>query len=200
MAGFFLTNHLRAALAAQSIRKPPNMKASELVYRVAETTGLPYSTVYSVKRRFVETGVWPSSRGTNVPSLGSYHLVMLLLALLADVPAKDAAASASAYYSLADPDGNKLGECLENIINSFRSVNPVSQVAAKSRLEVYTNHPRACIYAHCKDGIVETSYGLQSDQWSELSVRRSTVISGKCLFDLAMHLHFGSWPEASVVA
>src|SRR5712664_1531154 len=131
--------------------------ASELTHYVAGITGLPHSTVYSVKRRFIETGIWPSSRGAHVPDLGAHHLVMMLLALMADVPAKDAASTASAYYSLADPDGNKLGDCLVNIINRFRSNNPVSQVAAKSRVEVYTNYPRACLYTHCTDGVAETT-------------------------------------------
>ena len=101
------------------------ISASELVTRVASVTGLPYSTVYSVKRRFVESGIWPSSRGAHVPGLGSYHLVMLLLALLANVPAKDATAAASAYYSLADPDGNKLGDFLVDVLDSFKNREPL---------------------------------------------------------------------------
>ena len=176
--------------------------ASELVYRVAETTGLPYSTVYSVKRRFVETGVWPSARGTHVPGLGSYHLVMLLLALLADVPAKDAAASASAYYSLADPAGNKLGDFLVNIVDSFKNREPLglAMVGYKSRLELDCGQPRACFSIACDEGQIEKLFGLQSAQWLDIKVRRSFTISGKCLFDLANGLHFNSWPGDNVIA
>lgn len=173
------------------------ISASELVPRVAAVTGIPYSTVYSVKRRFVETGIWPSSRGAHVPDLDAHHLVMLLLALLADVPAKDASASANAYYSLADPDGNKLGDVLEDMIRSFRSIKGTPSIEAamalKSRLEVDTGKPRACITTECNEGTIETLYGVQSAQWNDLRVRGSITISGKCLFDLACGLFFNRW-------
>jgi hypothetical protein len=180
------------------------ISARELVTRTASVTGLPYSTVHSVKRRFVETGVWPAARGAHVPDLDSHHLVMLLLALLADVPSKDAAAAANAYYSLADPNGNKLGEVLEEMIRSFRSIKGVlSQQAAmalKSRLEIDCGKPRACITIECNDGTLETLYGIQSAPWNDLSIRRSMTISGKCLFDLACGLFFNRWPGDHNVA
>lgn len=177
--------------------------ASELVYRVAETTGLPYSTVYSVKRRFVEASVWPSSRGATVPGLGSYHLVMMLLALMADVPAKDAVASASAYYSLADPDGTKLGDFLVDIIDNFKNREPLglATVGYKGRLELDCGQPRACFSTACNDEVqVEKLFGLQSAQWSDIRVRRSITISGKVLFDLANGLHFNRWPGDEDIA
>lgn len=180
------------------------ISASELVPRVAAVTGIPHSTVYSVKRRFVETGVWPSSRGAHVPDLDSHHLVMLLLALLCDVPAKDASASATAYYSLADPNGNKLGEVLKDMIRSFRSIKGVPSIEAamalKSRIDLDCGKPRACITIECNDGTLETLYGIQSAQWNDLSVRRSMTISGKCLFDLACGLFFNRWPGDHDVA
>jgi hypothetical protein len=119
----------------------------------------------------------------------------MLLALLADVPAKDAAATANAYYSLTDPDGNKLGDTLVRIIDVFKNREPVpfAQVAYKSRLEVDCGRPRACLNLTCTDGNAETLYGVQRAQWEDLVVRRSMTISGKCLFDLACGLHFDRW-------
>lgn len=172
--------------------------ASELVPRVASITGIPHSTVYSIKRRFLESGIWPSSRGAHVPGLDTYHLTMLLLALLADVPSKDASASATAYYSLVDADGNKLGEALEEMIRSFRTVKGVPSIEAamalKSRLEVDSGKMRACITTECNDGMLEHLYGVQQPQWDDLRIRRSITISGKVLFDLACGLFFNRWP------
>ena len=169
--------------------------AAELVYRVASVTGLPYSTVYGVKRRLIESGDWPSSRGAHVPELNTRHVVLMLLALLADVAAKDAAATANAYYALTDADGNKLGDTLVRNIDSFKNREPLplAQVAYKSRLEVDCGRPRACLNMSCTDGNAETLYGVQCAQWEDLTVRRSMTISGKCLFDLACGLHFNRW-------
>jgi hypothetical protein len=168
--------------------------ASELVPRVAGITGLPLSTVYSVKRRFVETGLWPSSRGAHVPDLTIRHVVLMLLVLLADVPAKDAAATANSYYSLAAPDGSKLGDVLVSIIDAFKDHNsPMAQAAYKGRLEVDCGRPRACLNVQCTDGHEEILYGVQRAQWEDLIVRRSMTISGKCLYDLACGLHFNRW-------
>jgi hypothetical protein len=183
---------------------PQMIPASELVPRVASVTGLPYSTVYSVKRRFVETGIWPSSRGAHVPDLGTEHVVLMLLALLADVPAKDAVAMANTYYSLNDADGNKLGDVLVEMIDSFRSIAKTpslpAAMALKSRLEVDCGRPRACLSVECTDGQDEILYGAQSAQWEDLRVRRSMTISGKCLFSLACGLHFNRWPGDEDVA
>ena len=148
---------------------------------MASVTGLPLSTVYSVKRRFVETGIWPSSRGAHVPDLTIRHVVLMLLALLADVPAKDAAATANAYYALQNHDGEQLGDTLVRIIESFKSTSPLAQVAYKSRLEVDCGRPRACLNMQCTDGHEEILYGVRSAQWEDLIVRRSMTISGKCL-------------------
>lgn len=167
--------------------------AAELVYRVASVTGLPVSTVYGIKRRFVETGDWPSSRGAHVPGLTVRHVVLMLLALLADVPAKDAAATANAYYALQNEDGEKLGDALVRIIDSFKTTTPLAQVAYKSRLEIDCGRPRACLNMACTDGNAEILYGVQRAQWEDLIVRRSMTISGKCLYDLACGLHFNRW-------
>jgi hypothetical protein len=174
--------------------------ASELVPRVADITGLPYSTVYGVKRRFVETGIWPSSRDAHVPDLTVRQVVLMLLVLLADVPAKDAAATANAYYALKNEDGEKLGDCLVRIIDGFKTNSPLAQIAYKSRLELDCGRPRACLNLQCTDGHEEILFGVQRAQWEDLIVRRSMTISGKCLYDLATGLHYGRWPEDSVIA
>ncbi|MEH2505605.1 hypothetical protein V1290_004416 [Bradyrhizobium sp. AZCC 1578] len=171
--------------------------ASDLVPNLARITGLPLSTVIGVKRRLVETGIWPSSRGATVPKLNTRHTVMMLLALLTDVPAKDAASAACAYYALMDPTGrNGLGDVLVNMINSFKSASDTAALAYKSRIEVDCDRPRACLSIETIEGQCETLFGIQSAPWSDIRVRRSMTISGKCLFDLACGLHFNRWESA----
>jgi hypothetical protein len=118
-----------------------------------------FPTVYAVKRRFVETKIWPSSRGAYVPEMEPYHLVMLLLALGADVPAKDASATARAYFELPDRDGNKVGHVLTRMIQSLKIAKgafvdkddskladvSVAALACRSRIEVDCGTPRVCI-------------------------------------------------------
>jgi hypothetical protein len=118
---------------------------------------------------------------------------MLLLALLADVQIKDAANTACAYYSLADEYGNKIGDVLVNILNSFRSFNDTVALAYKSRVEVDCNAPRVCIISETAEGSIETLYGLRDKQWSDVRVRRSMTISGKVLFELAMGVNLNRW-------
>jgi hypothetical protein len=172
--------------------------ASDLVQHLARITGIPISTAIGIKRRFVETGIWPSSRGAHVPGLNTHHVVMMLLALLADVPAKDAASAATSYFALADADGYRLGEALANIIDSFKSVNDVSAIAYKSRVTVDCDRPRVCISFETTEGQFERLFGVQAAQWSDIRVRRSMTISGKCLFDLACGLHFNRWEPSNV--
>lgn len=180
------------------------ISAAELVTRTASITGLPYSTVYSIKRRFVESGLWPSSRGAHVPSLEPKHLTLLLLALLADVPHKDATNTANDYWALRDADGKYLGETVTEMIESFKSIkgviSPEAELAYKSRVEVDCNKPRACITVHCTDGTLETLYGTQSAQWADVRLRRSMTLSGKVLFDLAVGMYFNRWPGDQDVA
>jgi hypothetical protein len=174
------------------------ISAAELVTRVAQITGLPNSTVHSVKRRFVESGIWPSSRGAYVPSLEPKHLTLMLLALLADVPSKDASNVANDYWALRDADGNYLGEVLTDMIESFKTIkgeaSDLAGITYKSRVEVDCGKPRACITTQCVEGNIETLYGTQSAQWSDVRVRRSMTISGKVLFDLAVGIYFNRWP------
>lgn len=168
--------------------------ASDLVPHLARITGFPLPTITGVKRRFIETGVWPCSRGATVPHLTAQHVVLMLLALLADVPAKDAASAASSYYALTDSTGsNSLGGTLVNIIDSFKSVNDASALALRSRVEVDCIKPRALISSATIDGQSELLFGIQTAPWDDARVRRSMTISGKVLFDIACGLHFNRW-------
>lgn len=169
--------------------------ASDLVPHLAAITGLPEATINGVKRRLTETDIFPSRRGSFVPELGPRHAVMILLGVLADVHAKDAASAATAYFSLCDPNGNTLGDSLCNIIDSFKSVNDVSALAYKSRLEIDCGQPRACLSMQTTDGQAEVLFGVQAAQWTDIRVRRSMTISGKVLFDLGCGLHFNRWPD-----
>lgn len=171
--------------------------ASYLVPRLAAVTGLPEATVNGVQRRLTESGLWPSRRGSFVPKLATRHVVMILLGVMADVHAKDAASAATSYYALADQDGNELGDALCRIIDSFKSVNDISALAYKSRLEIDCGQPRACISIQNNEGSqTEVLFGVQAAQWADIRVRRSMSISGKCLFDLGCGLHFNRWPDA----
>lgn len=170
------------------------MTASELIQNLPALTGLPTAKVSGHYRKLIEAGCLPISRGSTIEKLTTYHAVMLLLALLADVPPKNAAAAACAYYSLADENGNKVGDVLTNMIDSFRWINDSAKVAIRSRVDVDCFAPRVCIISECTEGSLETLYGIRDKQWSDVRVRRSMTISGKVLFDLAMGIHFGRWP------
>lgn len=169
--------------------------ANETTLGVAAVTGVPHATIRQIHRRLVETAAWPSARGAYVPVLTTYHLVLLLFAYLADVPNKDCVSAAYSYFALTDENGNKLGDVLVSILDSFKSANGVAALALQSRLEVDCGQPRACIISNTLEGSVETLYGLSSKQWDDVTVRRSMTISGKVLFDLAMGLHFNRWNE-----
>jgi hypothetical protein len=131
-------------------------------------------------------------------------LALLLLALLANVPHKDASNTANDYWALRDSNGNYLGEALTDMIESFKTIKGTPSIEAamalKSRLEVDCGKPRACITIECNDGTLETLYGTQSAQWQDVRVRQSMTISGKVLFDLACGLYFNRWPGDADVA
>ena len=173
--------------------------ASELLPNLATVTGFPEATVKGVYRRLNEAGILPVSHGATVKKLNCRHVTMLLLALLADMPIKDAAASACAYYSLVDEDDNKLGDVFVNKLNSFRSVNDFAKLSFKSRVEVDCSAPRACIITETTEGSLETLFGNRDKQWSDVRVRRSITISGKVLFDLAMGVHFNHWDSKETI-
>lgn len=169
--------------------------AKELTDGTALVTGLPRAHVQAAKRRLIEAGIWESSTGSHVPEMNTYSLVMLLLALLADVPGKDMASTACSYYGMINDEGDSLGDALTRFIDSFKNRSIVATVAYKSRLEVDCGHPRACLSVEAKDGQLELLFGRQKKQWADEKVRRSMTISGKCLFDLACGLHFNQWPK-----
>lgn len=171
------------------------LSAAEFVPRMARITGLPQATINGLKRRLTECSILPMRQGAIVPSLETYHVVMLLLATLADVPAKDATSAAAQYYGLINDEGDSLGEVLTRLIDSFKGPNVVSAMAYRSRLEVDCNYPRALLSIETTEGQMELIFGPQSKKWTDAKVRRSMTISGKCLFDLAIGLHYGRWPE-----
>jgi hypothetical protein len=198
----FSTYQLRTAQRANPTQGVPAViAASELIYNLPKLTGLTKATVRGVYRRLNETGIFPVSHGAKIEKLNSYHVAMLLLALLVDVPVKDSAPAACAYYSLVDENGNKIGDALVNILDSFKSPNAVASLAYKSRIEVDCNSPRVCVVSDTTEGTVETLYGLRTKQWTDIRVRRSMTISGKVLFELAKGVHFNRWPlEAAEIS
>lgn len=169
--------------------------AKELMEGTTVVTGLPPANVQAAKRRLIEAGIWESSTGSHVPEMNTYSLVMLLLALLADVPGKDMASAACSYYGMVNEEGDCLGDALTRFIDSFKNGSIVAPLAYKSRLEVDCGFPRACLSIETTDGQLELIFGRQAKKWSDEKVRRSMTISGKCLFDLAFGLHLNQWPE-----
>jgi hypothetical protein len=170
--------------------------ASDLIRNLPATTGIPESTVRGHYRKLNESGILPASHGAKVVKLNSHHVVMLLLAILPDVQAKDAVRTACVYHDLKDAHGNNFGDVLVNMLDSFRSANEVSGLTYKSRVELDCKTPRVCITSDCNDGMsIETLYGVQTKQWSDVRVRRSVTISGKVLFELAKGIHFNRWPD-----
>ncbi|WP_445216197.1 hypothetical protein ACKWRH_28310 [Bradyrhizobium sp. Pa8] len=169
--------------------------AKELMEGTALVTGLALPNVQAAKRRLIEAGIWESATGSHIPVMNTYSLVMLLFALLADVPGKDMLSAACSYYGLVNDEGDSLGEVLTRLIDSFKGPNAVSAMAYRSRLEVDCNYPRALLSLETRDGQLELIFGPQSKKWTDAKVRRSMTISGKCLFDLAIGLHYNRWPD-----
>src|SRR5437764_15390314 len=129
--------------------------ATDMVAHAAAITKIPLSTIVAVKRRFGETGLWPTARGPNIPDLTTKNVAHLILGLLADTKAKDVAGAACAYYSLHNSRGQELGDILCRLLDSFKDIqdpSPVAAFAFKSRLELDCDSPRACLTHHCTDG------------------------------------------------
>ena len=171
--------------------------ATDMVAHAAAITKIPLSTIVAVKRRFGETGLWPTARGPNIPDLSTKNVAHLILGLLADTKAKDVSAAACSYYSLCNSSGQKLGDILCRLLDSFKDVDEISKVAAfafKSRLELDCDSPRACLTHHCTDGNTEELFGILSKQWDDIAVRKSMTISGRSLFQFSCGIHHNFWP------
>ncbi|AMA58890.1 hypothetical protein [Bradyrhizobium sp. CCGE-LA001] len=169
------------------------MTTKELVAVLARITGLPHATINQYKRRFIEGGRFPCRTGAINPPITTEHVVLLLLALLADVPAKDAVTTAIHYANLCDDQGNKLGEKLTELLDSFKTPTAYAALTYHSRIEVDCGLPRALWSIETADGQHEAIFGIQDKLWADIRVRKSLTISGKCLFDLGMIIH--GWPK-----
>lgn len=169
------------------------LSAAEFVPRMAQITGLPEATINGIKRRLTEGAILPLRQGANVPAVDTYHVTMLLLGTLADVPAKDAASAAASFYNLVNDNGERLGDVLTRYLDSFRSPNAIAALVYRSRLEIDCGYPRALLSIETTEGQLEIIFGSQAKPWTDIKVRRSMTISGKCLFDLGMIIH--GWPK-----
>ncbi|MGX4804343.1 hypothetical protein [Bradyrhizobium guangdongense] len=167
---------------------------------VADATNTPIATVQQLKRRFVETREWPSSRGAHVPKLGTKELVLILLALLSGAEFRDCVSSAKALWNLKDEHGQKLGDVLVRAVNSFHpSLKdlPFAVLAYKAVVTVDTNMQRATITYQSNDGPFDVVYGEASP---DVRVRRSQSISGATLFSLAAILFKDRWDARALQA
>jgi hypothetical protein len=167
--------------------------ARDLVSKMARITALPEPTINQPKRRLIEARLIPASCGANIAELETEHAVLLLLAVLADVPAKDAASTAIHYFHMHDDEGNKLGDTLTNLLNRFKSPCVEAALAYRTRLEIDCGYPRALLSIETTSGQHEVYFGVQNRPWSDIKVRKATTISGKCLFEIGAALH--GWPE-----
>jgi hypothetical protein len=64
---------------------------------------------------------------------------------------------------------------------------PFSAYAYQSNIEVYTGTPAVRIKTPCADGSLELTYieNHDADAFHQNTVRRSTLLRGKALFDIA---------------
>ncbi|WP_439404752.1 hypothetical protein ACNJX9_25355 [Bradyrhizobium sp. DASA03076] len=174
--------------------------ARDIYEGVAHATNVPLPTVQQLKRRFVETREWPSSRGAHVPKLGTKELVLILLALLSGAEFRDCVSSAKALWNLKDGHGQKLGDVIVRAINSFHpdlKDLPLAVLAYKAVIAVDTNMQRATITYQSNEGPFDVVYGKASP---DVRVRRSQSISGATLFNLSAILFKDRWSAKALQA
>jgi hypothetical protein len=154
---------------------------------VALRTGLPFEHVQEIAYGLKQAGAWGGSC--------SQAITFLLLALAADANPKSAASIAKHYYDLVDDDyAASAGQMIEDMVSTFleHARTPFSQWAYQSRIEVYSGTPAVRIQTPCNDGeTFELTYveSHDADAWQATTVRCSTIITGKALFDIAADLN-----------
>ena len=158
----------------------------EIMRLVAMRTGVEYDRVEKLAHGLIKAGAWDGEEQA---------VVYLLLAVLAGAETNSAASIAKHYYDLqlVGSDKNngtplRAGEMIDKMLNSFltQARTPFSAYAYKSRIEVYTGTPAIRVHTSCLDKPLDLTY-LEHDaeDWHQTTVRRSTILPGKVLFDIA---------------
>jgi hypothetical protein len=175
--------------------------APKLLKSFPGITGIRASTVNAVYRTEREDGFIPKCEGSNPAEVDSTHAVLLLLGSVADVPAHNAAKAARIYYDLRDKDGNRAGDAIAAMLDSFDPIGIEGRLSdAVNSYNAYAvvdlERPRICIVRE-RDGQPpsETVFGVKAAKSWEEGVSTTKRISGKVLFELAAFMNKDSWAE-----
>ena len=120
--------------------------------------------------------------------------VLHLLANMVDAPPQSASSMARHFYDLQLVGLNnappRAGELIEQMLVTFlnRDRTDFSRIAFQSEIELCQTQPAIRIVTNCTDGFFETVYvehGAANSPWRDGSVRRSTTLPGKGLYEIA---------------
>jgi hypothetical protein len=188
------------------------MPAYDLIPILSKLTRFPESTTETFYRRLNEAGLIPRSAGRSRTLLSVTHVVIWLLAMIADVPSRSAAEAASSYFDLRNHNGTTAGAMLVLWLESMMSAQEIYASgekldeadprafavilaihAATSRLEIDCGGgaPRIRIVADLdgKGDVAEVIYGSQKRPWQDGSIRKTYVVPGRVLLELSEALN-----------
>lgn len=164
------------------------MATHQITRSIALRTGLPLDYVQDVAYSLQRADAWISL---------SQAVANIVVAVAVGAEPRHAASIAKHYAALADDEGNLAGDFLEGIIQTFlaQARIPFSALAYRSQIEVYSGTPAIRVQTPCNDGeTLETTYLETHDAnaWHSSTMRRSTIISGKALFDICADLNIAA--------
>lgn len=175
--------------------------APELLKSFAAIAGIRASTVNAVYRTEREDGLIPKCEGSSPAEVDSTHAVLLLLGSVANVPAHNAAKAARLYYDLRDAEGNRAGDAIAAMLDSFdprgiegRVQNAIGSYNAYVVVDLET--PRVSIVRErAGQPSTENVFGVKAARSREKGVSTTKHISGKVLFELAAFMNKNHWAE-----
>jgi hypothetical protein len=174
--------------------------AAETMRIVSNRTGLDYGNVRNIARRLIETGVWPAGYGATVPQLSTEHVVLLLLALLADCRASDAPRLAQDYFNLVPAKSHNdqsalttAGDWICQLFGAFDGEQKEAEIFAyRNQIEVCCTNAavRFAVTADDGDPIVSTFLmpGSRNTPWEDHDVKRSMTLPGAVIMRIAYDL------------
>jgi hypothetical protein len=188
------------------------LPAYDLIPILARLTGQSESTVETFYRRLNEAELIPRSAGRSRTPIFARHVVIWLLAILADVPSRSAADAARQYFDLRNRVGTTTAGAMltlfiESLGNTMDCVNggmPLDEDyprgielltalhASRSRVEIDCgSEPRIRIIADLngEGDVAEILYGPQDRPWTDDSVRKSYTVPGSVFVEIAKALY-----------
>jgi hypothetical protein len=171
---------------------------AEFVELIADRTGEPLPTVRMMARRLVDDDVLPKATGRRVPRITHQQAAMLLLAVLAGPPVKDATRRATTYGALLH-NGQRGGTALEAVVYLLRRL-PKDPAAPDWSIEVCTNFPQLVLKQkphtpqmphpseRTDSGDLYIPSGEDLMHWPSDDLKRFAVLSGIRLHDIACAL------------